>query len=302
MFDAIASIAGPVIGGLMGQDAAQDAADAQTRAAAEATAEQRRQFDTTRKDQMPFLKVGQSAVMRLGDLLGLSRPGAANWDYGMPTPQGAMDLTQWAAQHGYNLPQGRDWMGSEVENLLPGYRAYLSSLPQDNSAASDPAFGSLMRDFTVSDLANDPGYAFRLNEGTKAIENAAKARGMSMSPATVKELLRYSQGFASNEFGNAFNRDMANRTTKFNFLTGTSGGGQQAAQMVGNAGANMANNIGQLVTGAANARGAAGIAGANAIGGGLAGAWNNYQSKNILDRILNRGPHPMDNYSGGYWN
>src|SRR5690606_35872472 len=80
-----------------------------------------------------------------------------------------------------------------------------------------------------------------------------------------------------------------NRTTKFNFLTGTSGGGQQAAQTVGNFGANMASNVGNLITGAGNARGAASIAGANAITGGISNAINFMQQKDILDRILNRG-------------
>jgi hypothetical protein len=224
MFKAIAQIAAPIVGGLLGKSAADKAASGQQAAADAATAEQRRQFDITREDQAPWLATGQDAIRTLGQLLGLGG-------------------------------------GS----------------------------GELMRNFTGADLANDPGYAFRLAEGNKAIENAARARGMYMGPSTVKELLRYGQDYAGNEFQNAWNRDMANRTTKFNFLSGASGGGQTAANTLANAGASMANNIGSLMTGAANARGAARIAGANALAGGLTGAYNNWSQGNLLDRILTNG-------------
>jgi hypothetical protein len=160
---------------------------------------------------------------------------------------------------------------------------------QGLSSGSPGNVGELMKNFTGADLVNEPGFKFGLDQGNKAIENAARARGMSMSPATVKELLRYSNDYAGTKYGEAFNRDMSNRTTKYNFLTGTSGGGQQAAQTVGNAGMNMATNVGGLMTGAANARGAAGIAGANAMSGGINNAVNMYNQNNILDRILNRG-------------
>lgn len=170
--------------------------------------------------------------------------------------------------------------------------------------------GSIFPNFTGADLTNEPGYAFRLAEGNKAIENAARARGMFMSPATVKELMRYGQDFASGEFQNAFNRDMANKTTKFNMLSGAAGTGQTAANALANAGANSANTIGQLVTQGANARGAAGIAGANAISGGIGQGVNMWNQDRMLGQILNRGGFtPVGGmsatpYAGGYggWN
>lgn len=151
--------------------------------------------------------------------------------------------------------------------------------------------GELTDAFTLGEFVQDPGYEFRLGEGNKAIERAARARGMYMSPATVKELLRYGQDFASNEFSNAFNRDMANRTSKYNMLSGAAGGGQTAANTIGNAGQNMAGNIGNLVTGAANARGAAGIAGANAWGGAInnvGNLYNQYQNQQMQQGWMDR--------------
>jgi len=55
-------------------------------------------------------------------------------------------------------------------------------------------------------LQMDPGYGFRLNEGVKALERSAAARGGLMSGATGKALQRYGQDVASQEFGNAYNR------------------------------------------------------------------------------------------------
>jgi len=55
-------------------------------------------------------------------------------------------------------------------------------------------------------LTMDPGYAFRLGEGTKALERSAAARGGLLSGGTGKALTRYGQEFGSQEFTNAYNR------------------------------------------------------------------------------------------------
>lgn len=62
------------------------------------------------------------------------------------------------------------------------------------------------RDFAISDYEADPGYAFRLAQGTKALENTAAARGNQLSGATLKAMSEYNQGQASQEYQNAYNR------------------------------------------------------------------------------------------------
>lgn len=121
----------------------------------------------------------------------------------------------------------------------------------------------------------DPGYQFRLVEGTKAIGNLAGARGMTNSGATLKALTRFGQDYASNEYGNIYNR-----------LAGIAGTGQQAGTTLGGLGAQNAGTIGQYMTGAANARGAAGIGAANAYGGALNTIGNYYSQNQMLDKIL----------------
>jgi hypothetical protein len=52
----------------------------------------------------------------------------------------------------------------------------------------------------------DPGYAWRMAQGTDAIQNSAAARGVGLSDATQKALARYGQNLASNEYQNAYSR------------------------------------------------------------------------------------------------
>lgn len=127
------------------------------------------------------------------------------------------------------------------------------------------------RDFTAADFTKDPGYDFRMSEGQKALERSAAARGGLQSGGTLKALSRYGQDFASNEYGNVYNRFNADRDRRYGRLSTLAGGGQGANASNATGGMNYANNAGSNMMGAANAQGAAGIASANAWGNTLSG-------------------------------
>jgi hypothetical protein len=55
-------------------------------------------------------------------------------------------------------------------------------------------------------LGEDPGYAFRLKEGQKALDRQAAARGGLISGGALKAAARYGQEMGSQEYGNAYNR------------------------------------------------------------------------------------------------
>jgi hypothetical protein len=57
----------PLVGGLLEADGAKDAARASAAGSAAALAENRRQYDTTRQDMLPWLEAGQGALGRLND-------------------------------------------------------------------------------------------------------------------------------------------------------------------------------------------------------------------------------------------
>jgi hypothetical protein len=142
------------------------------------------------------------------------------------------------------------------------------------SALGDLANPDFKRDFTSADFQKDPGYDFRMQEGQKALERSAAARGGLQSGGTLKALSRYGQDFASNEYNNAYNRFNADRDRRFNRLSSIAGLGQTANNQIGAAGQNYANQVGANQMGAANAAGAAGIASANAWGNSLSGIGN----------------------------
>jgi hypothetical protein len=59
---------------------------------------------------------------------------------------------------------------------------------------------------TAADMAADPGYQFRLQQGQQALERSGAARGVTRTGGTLKDVLDYGQRAASQEYGNVFNR------------------------------------------------------------------------------------------------
>ena len=81
----------------------------------------------------------------------------------------------------------------------------------DTTAAN---YGKYAKDFGMSDFTTDPGYQFRLEQGMKALNASAAAKGMGQSGANIKGALDYGQNLGSQEYTNAFNRYQANRTAQ----------------------------------------------------------------------------------------
>jgi hypothetical protein len=61
----------------------------------------------------------------------------------------------------------------------------------------------------------DPGYQFRLQQGNDALQNAASARGTLNDSGTLKALLDYGQGAASQEYGNVYDRAVTTYNTGY---------------------------------------------------------------------------------------
>jgi hypothetical protein len=154
---------------------------------------------------------------------------------------------------------------------------------------------------------NDPGFQARLQLGTDALERSAAARGGVLTGGTAKALNTYAQDYASNEYGNVFNRAMQDYTTKynaynndqanqFNKLASLSGAGQMTATQLGQQGQAASNNVtGNLLSSAAqqgqqiNNAGAATASGyvgqGNAWGGALGGISNNLTNLALISSL-----------------
>lgn len=80
--------------------------------------------------------------------------------------------------------------------------------PNIHPALPDAGFTAPVAPFASAgfDLAADPGYRFRLNEGLNAIERSAAAGGKALSGQTLQALTDYGQGLAADEYQRAYDR------------------------------------------------------------------------------------------------
>ena len=302
-WSAIASIAG----GLLGSDSASDAAAGQAQATREANELQRYIYDSNVKLNQPAIDAGNLGRTQLLQMLGLGgTPGGA--------PAQSRDQLRQSLLAKYTTPGAMTptYEGGPVSEeighwangvpILTGFTSGAPTIDETGLQAAIDAemarggidsqsgdYGSLMKAFTGDDLQNEPGYQFGLQQGNQALDRKAAAGGGYFSGAALKAAQRFGQDYAGTKFGEAFNRDTANKTNTFNRLTGLINPGQTAANQVGTMGASYANQVGNNLTSNATAQGAAGIAGANAwqnaINGGV-NAYQQYNAKNSLAENL----------------
>jgi hypothetical protein len=158
--------------------------------------------------------------------------------------------------------------------------------------------------FGMQQFQADPGYAFRLSEGQKALERSAAARGGLMGGATGKALARFGQEMGSQEYQNAFNRYQAERQARLNPLQSLAGVGQTAAQNLAGQAGQFGSNLAETIGAGAQARASGYMGAANAITGGL-GQYMNYQQgqaqNSLLQQALNSRRYDPSNFAGvGY--
>jgi hypothetical protein len=150
---------------------------------------------------------------------------------------------------------------------------------------------------TAAQAESTPGYQFTLQQGLKATQNSAAARGLGTSGAALKGASGYATGLADSTYNDVYNRALqtynANANTfntnynvaanNVNRLQGLVGNGQNAAATTGSLGAATANSIGNTLTGSANASAAGTVGTANA----LSGALNNYANMQYVSGLMN---------------
>jgi hypothetical protein len=158
--------------------------------------------------------------------------------------------------------------------------------PEFVTDPNSPDFGKYARDFSMSDFEADPGYAFRLSEGMKALDRTAASRGGLLSGGTLKATQRYGQELGSQEYQRAYDRYQTNRANQLNPLMGyATGPGMSATSSdaaavgnFGNAAATGYNNIGQ-----ARASGYVGMS--NALTSALGTGLNYAQNQQYISRL-----------------
>jgi len=144
--------------------------------------------------------------------------------------------------------------------------------------------GYLTKQFTPEDFSAgiDPGYAFRLKMGQDQAMRQANLGGGALSGNALAGLQDYTQGQASQEFGNAFNRFQTQRGNIYNTLASIAGLGQTSLGQTGQMSTQTGANIGNAISNAGSAQAAGTIGSANAISGGLTGGANGYMLSQLL--------------------
>jgi len=159
--------------------------------------------------------------------------------------------------------------GLTAQNRLMQYLG-LSGSP------SEAGYGKYAGDFGMQDFTADPGYAFRLAEGNKALDRTAAARGGLLSGGAMKAAQRYGQEMGSQEYMNAFNRYQTNRANQLQPLQSLMGAGQTGANVLTQAAGGLGSGLAENALGAGNARASGYMGQANALTSALGTAVNQY--------------------------
>lgn len=165
----------------------------------------------------------------------------------------AAQVDEWRRQYDQTRADFAPWRTAGANALTMLTNAY-------GIGGGQPADLGAYGGFTAS-----PGYQFRQDEAAKAIQRSAAATGQLQSGATLKALDRYSQGIASDEYTNWWNR-----------LAGIAGVGQAATEATASAGQNATSGISNAIGAAGNARASSYANTGSAINGTLNNVLSSY--------------------------
>ena len=289
-------IATAVIGSAaLGYLGSRKAAGAQSDAANQAAGISREQYAQNREDLAPWRTSGNQANQKLMEYLGLATPQSRTPGLTAPTREQFMTASN-TGGYDANGPifggakGGTDAFGRSVSTNVFDQAGFDKATADYNAqlqqTSVDPeGFGSLLKPFTGTDLVNEPGYQYGIQQGEQGINRAAAGRGSYDSGATLKALLRFNQDYGGTKYGEAFNRDAANKSSIYGMLSGVSGTGANAAGQTAGLGANAANAQGGYATNAGDARAAGYVGGANAIIGGVGNYLGYQQNQQTLDYL-----------------
>lgn len=179
------------------------------------------------------------------------------------------------------------------------WRAAGSTAIGQMSAGTQPG-GQFDQTFDASKFQTDPGYQFRLDQGTRGVEASASARGGVLSGAALKGIDQYNQGFASNEYQNAYNRYNNDQSTRYNRLASIAGQGQTSVTQTGAQGTTVGGQIGSNTIGAGNAQAAGTVAQGNIINSGAQTLGNYYMQQQYQPNNLSSYYASNSTGQGGY--
>lgn len=157
-------------------------------------------------------------------------------------PQALHSITQMLHQHGIdaqvdytdaNGHTGGILVNGQPYQLIDGSNNWTALQPWEKGGGGSGGGGNQQQPFaypsfdekfsypafqapTGVDEQNDPGFKARLEAGQQALERSAAARGTLLTGGTLKDEQQFAQDYASNEFGNVYNRAAQSYGTNYN--------------------------------------------------------------------------------------
>lgn len=273
IWGAALAVAGTAYAANRQASAARRAGDAQAGAADRASQVDWDMYEQSRTDAEPWRQAGLTALQEQMNLMGLSTSGLTQaigassgpkWDAGRAYLEANPDVSRntYFAENPYEhyirfgISEGRKWNDTNPNaptqatgGNLPAQQGGAGLTPQQAQQAAFDRFRAT------------PGYQFGLQEGQRALDSSASARGGLFSGKAGLEMTRYGQNYA----------DQQGFTPYMNRLAALSGVGQTQTQANAQYGQQVASNVGQNLMAGANAR-ASGIMGsASAMSQGVYG-------------------------------
>ena len=244
------------------------AADAQEQAAKDAAKVTREMFDITRRDLQPYATQGYEALNFLSQMYGLP-PVTRQVENPEYAPLRAEVKSLEKRVPDFAEPSGGDERGDNRRVSLYGdktirkFNRRTDEFKRLNARlAQTPEFLDQPMDTIGTDrmemLAKTPGYDFRFDEGTRALDRSASATGRLNSGAHERGLVRYGQDYATGAWENLANR-----------MASIAGLGQTSTAQTGAFGAQAGSDIGNALMAGGSARASGYIGQANAIAGGI---------------------------------
>jgi hypothetical protein len=244
----------------------------------------------------------------IGGLLGSSAAKKAAATQAASAQQAASTSTKYGAE-------AKNFAEEQLARSQGTFQPFVSGGTQAEMTLSDltrtpgqgllTPFNEQFRAPTAGEAAATPGYQFALQQGQEAIENSAAARGNLLSSTTLKGLDQYSQGLASQNYGDVYQRALGefqqrynifnqNQSNQFNRLSSLAAQGQQSAEDVGQLGSTASGQVGNILLGtsgqignalqsAGAARASGYVGSANAWQGALGGAVNSLSTLRLGD-------------------
>jgi len=214
----------------------------------------------------------------------------------------------------YNITRSdlQPFVGTGVNALSDAYSLAKLGPTAGGRNYLDEAYANIPMRMTQAELEQTPGYQFTREQGLKAVQGAAAARGLGVSGASLKGAATYATGLADNTYKTQFDvaqkrfedylnlntGQQGNVTNQFNRLGTIATLGANAAAQTGTQGTALANQSGKYLESA----GLAQAAGTTGIGNALTGAANNYLGYNMYNQLMDKtgtGGYAKPNVSGG---